>query len=163
MHTQDAKDLRITLRKFDEERLFPTCSKTRPYIGIDGWGATLQFQQVNDVKASRQGQDLDYGARSYYIETKAGPKGIRHGSGPLWSFGMPSDQDIWRSVKYEEATYDFGGLTITDARGELSNGQWWRFLGKFGESASYSDVDEATAKILDGFLDTACSKSISVR
>ena len=33
------------------------------------------------------------------------------------------------------------------------NGERWRSLGKFGESASYSDVDEATAKILDNFLE----------
>lgn len=70
---------------------------------------------------------------------------------------MPSDQDMWRSVNYEEIAYDIGGLTIIDARGQLPNGQRWRYLGKFDESASYSDIEEVTAKTLDRFLDGACS------
>jgi hypothetical protein len=121
----------------------------------------LQFPRTSGVKARRQGQDVDYGARSYYIDTKQGPKGITHGSGLLWSFGTPLDRDVWRSVKYEEVTFDVGGLTIIDARGQLPNGNRWRNLGKFGESASYSDMDEATAKTLDRFLDGACLKSTS--
>lgn len=110
------------------------------------------------VNVSGQGQDIDYGARGYYVDTPQGPKGIRHGSGPMWSFGTPPDRDVWRSVKYEEVVHDVGGLTIIDARGQLPNGDRWRYLGKFGESASYSDVDEATAEILDKFLDGACIK-----
>jgi hypothetical protein len=161
--TQDAMDLRITLQKVDEKRPFPSCSKTRSDTGLDGWGAAFVFPEVRDVKASRQQDDVDYGARSYYVETKSGPKSVTHASGPMWSSGTPSDQDVWRSVKYQETTYDFGGSPIIDARGQLSNGLRWRHLGKFGESASYSDLDEATAKILDSFLDGACATSISIR
>lgn len=105
---------------------------------------------------TRQFHDVDYGARTYYIKTKKGPKGIQHGSGPLWGFGTPFEKDIWSSVRYDEATYDVAGVIIIDARGQLPNGSWWRSVGKFGESASYSDVDEATAKILDQLLDGAC-------
>lgn len=77
----------------------------------------------------------------------------------MWSFGTPPDLDVWRSVAYQEATFEVGVVTIIDARGQLPNGSRWRNLGKFGESASYSDVDEATAKLLDQFLDGACLKS----
>jgi len=49
-------------------------------------------------------------------------------------------QDVWRSLKYEEASYDVDGLVIIDARGQLSNGNRWRYLGKFVESASYSNM-----------------------
>jgi hypothetical protein len=66
-------------------------------------------------------------------------------------------------VKYEEVTYDVGGLMIIDARGQLQDGNRWRSLVKFGESASYSNIDEATAKILDQFLDGACLKSTPLR
>jgi hypothetical protein len=158
VRTQDATEIRVTLRKLTGARSFPACAATGQFEGIDGWGASFQFSKVPGVKASNQGQDIDYGARSYYVDTSQGPKGIRHGSGPMWSFGMPIDQDVWRSVKYEEITFDFGGFPIIDARGQFQNGNRWRYLGKFGESASYSDVDEATAKILDQFLDGACLK-----
>jgi hypothetical protein len=82
-----------------------------------------------------------------------------HGSGPMWSFGLPSEPDVWRSIEYEEIVYDNSGVRIIDARGQFSNGNRWRNLGMFGESASYTDMDEATAKILDRFMDGACLKS----
>jgi hypothetical protein len=115
------------------------------------------------VKATRQARDIDYGARNYYIETDQGPRGIRHGSGPMWSFGIPLDSDVWRTENYEEVRYDLHGVTIIDARGKLANGNRWRYLGMAGESASYSDVDEATAKILDRFLDGACVNAAFIR
>jgi len=33
---------------------------------------------------------------------------------------------------------------------------FWRYLGVFGESAFYRDVNEATARILDHVIDGAC-------
>jgi hypothetical protein len=159
VRTQDSAEVRITLQKVTGIRTFPTCSGTGLFGGIHGWGGSFQFRRVWGVRASGQVSDADYGARYYYVDTKQGRKGIRHGSGPLWSFGTPSDLDVWRSDRYEEAAFDVGGLRIIDARGRLRNGNRWRYLGKFGESASYSDIDEATAKILDKFLDGACLKS----
>jgi hypothetical protein len=156
--TQDATEIRVTLRKLTPTRPFPACSGTGPYEGINGSGASFQFSKLPGVTASKQGQDVDYGARSYYVDTDQGPKGIMHGSGPMWSFGVPVDQDVWRSIKYEEITYDFGPFTVMDARGQFQNGDRWRYLGKFGESASYSGVDEGIAKTLDRFLDSACLK-----
>jgi hypothetical protein len=161
VRTQDVTEPRVILEKLRENRPFPVCSNTGQYDSLDGWGASFQFRRIVGVKASRQGQDIDYGIRSYYVDTKQGPKGIRHGSGLLWTSGLPSDLDLWRSVKYDEVTYDVGRLMIIDARGQLPNGTWWRNLGKFGESASYSDLDEETAKTLDKFLDGACLKSSS--
>jgi hypothetical protein len=68
--------------------------------------------------------------------------------------------DVWRSVEYEETIYEVGDpLTILDVRGLFANGNRWRYLGRFGDSASYSDVDEATAKLLDQVLDGACLPS----
>jgi hypothetical protein len=99
--------------------------------------------------------------RNYYVKTNRGPQGIRHGSGPMWSFGTPSDLDVWRSVKYEAVMYKVADWSIIDARGQFGNGNRWRNLVTFGESASYSDVDEETAKTLDRFLDGACLKSTS--
>jgi hypothetical protein len=158
VRTRDAIEARVTLQKLNSNR-FQTCSNTGRYDGIDGWGAVFQFPRTSGVKVSRQGRDVDYGMRSYYVDTKQGPRGIRHGSGPLWSFGTPLDQEVWRSGKYEEVVYDAGSFTIIDARGQLPNGNRWRSLGKWGETASYSEMDEATAKILDQFLDGACLKS----
>jgi hypothetical protein len=158
VRTQDATEIRVTLRKLTGSRPFPSCSGTGQYEGIDGWDASFQFSTVPGVTAGKQGQDADYVMRRYYVDTNQGPKGIMHGSGSMWSFGMPIDRDIWQSVNYEEVIYDFGRFTVMDARGQFQNGNRWRYLGRFGESASYSDVDEVTSKTLDRFLDGACLK-----
>jgi hypothetical protein len=160
VRTQDAEELRITLRKLDG-KLFPRCPTAGSYVGIEGWESVLRFIPVRGVEVSRQGRDIDYGARSYYIKIKSGAQGITHGSGPMWSFGLPRVQYVWRSVRYDEVTYDLGRRTVIDARGQLPDGLRWRSLGMFGESASYYDVDPVSAAVLDKFLDGACAKPTS--
>ena len=81
VRTQDTTEARVTLQELSGNRLFPTCSNTGQYDGIHGWGASFEFPTISDVKASPQGQDIDYGARSYYVETKAGPKGLGMAAG----------------------------------------------------------------------------------
>jgi hypothetical protein len=159
VRTQGSTEVRVVLQKLTGSGAFPICSKSGKHEGIEGWGAWFQFPKIPGIKASRQGADIDYGARSYSIATKHGRKWISHGSGPFWGLGTPTDLDVWRSVSYDEAVFDVGGQTISDARGQLPNGNRWRTLGKFGESASYTDIDQATAKVLDRFLDGACLKS----
>jgi hypothetical protein len=156
IQTRAATEVQITLQTSTSQS-FPNCSDTRRFDSLEGWGASFWFPKIPGVKASRQGRDIDYGIRSYFVKTKQDPKGIRHGSGSLWGFGIPSNLDVWQSARYEETTFNSGDLTIVDARGQLPNGNRWRYLGKFGESAEYSNVDKATAKVLDQVLDGACS------
>jgi hypothetical protein len=163
IRTQDAAEVRVVLHKLTQDRVLPPCVNGGRYEGIKGWDALLQFPRIPGVKASRQGRDIDYGVRVYFIKTNEGRKGIRHGSGPMWGVGIPSDLDVWRSIRFEETTFVAGGWTITDARGQFANGHWWRYLGRFGESADYSDVGEVTAKILDKVLDGACFNSALVQ
>jgi len=158
----NAADVRVVLKP-DQIRPFPRCPKTGQYDGIEAMFSSFRFPRIAGVIASGQGLDADYVSRSYYVETPQGPKGIRHGSGPMWSLGLPLDRDVWRSVDYEEATYRFDDLSITDARGRMANGNRWRFLGMLGETASYSDVDDVTAKVLDKLLDGACATETAQR
>lgn len=137
VHTQEAEEIRITLQQSGKERTFPSCSKSGSYIGIDGWRSTFRFPRVSILKA---------GGRAATLTT-----------------ARETTRDVWRSIKYEEIAYKFGKATIIDARGQVPNGQRWRYLGMLGESASYSDVDEATAKVLDSFLDGVCSRSHSFK
>jgi hypothetical protein len=93
VQTQAVGPIRI-VRQANQTQPFPTCSTTAQYEGIDGWAASFQFLRTSGVKVSQQGQDIDYGKRSYYVDTKDGPKGIRHGSGPMWGFGTPLESDV---------------------------------------------------------------------
>jgi len=80
----------------------------------------------------------------------------------MWGPGAPEDEEVWRSVVYNESAYELGRATVIDARGELPNGNWWRSVGRLGESAAYYDVNESTAHIFDQMLDGACLKSGSL-
>jgi hypothetical protein len=140
---------------------FPVCGSKGPYMGIAGWGASFQFLETPGVRESVQDRDIDYGMRFYSVRTKSGKRSIRHGAGPMWGAGWPWDPDVWQSVTYEEVSYAEGPTIIIDARGVLPNGEHWRSLGKFGESATYSGVDSETSDILNRVLDSACVKAAS--
>jgi len=148
-------ELRVTLRKTATPE-FRSCAANGKYVGIEGWGAVFRFPMIERVKVSDQGNDIDYGARNYYIKAKKVTARIRHGSGPMWGLGTPLDTDVWRSIKYEETAYTNGREIMIDARGQLPDGTRWRNLGRFGETVSYSGADKTTAKIFDQMLDGAC-------
>ena len=138
------------------KRTMPICSPAEKAESLEGWGASFRFAPKPNVKVGKQGHDIDYGIRGYFVKTAKGEVGIAHGSGPMWSFGTPLDSDVWKSVTFEEVSFEVEGFRILDSKGESADGTRWRTLGKFGETASYSKVDKETAKILDQFMDGAC-------
>jgi hypothetical protein len=164
VRTETAQASRITIQKLRETMVFPTCSGTTGRIGIKGsLLAQFWFPKIHGIVAGPVGGD-DYARRFYYVKTIQGPKGIDHGSGVHWGSGLPHDQDVWRSAKYDEIVYVTADHSlIIDARGEFQNGNRWRSLGKPGETASYSDVGPGTAKILDKVLDGACLGPLRLR
>jgi hypothetical protein len=101
------------------------------------------------VKTKKTG-DVDYTTTWFYIQTKDGPKGILSGSGPSYSWGAPSSQDVWTSKEYAEVMYESG---MIDASGHTSDGKYWRSRSKFGASAQYYDVNRETAEQLDCVMD----------
>jgi hypothetical protein len=136
---RDATDVRITLTA-STSRSFPNCSDTRGFESIKGWGASIWFPKTPGVKASRQGEDFDYGIRSYVIQTKKNPKGIRHGSGALWSFGIDPSRSLrlaigWvhrNHIQYRR-TYDFGcPRGVTERQPVEISWQIWRVRRIFG-------------------------------
>lgn len=157
--TEESQAVRITLRKIREVRRIPACPGSRQSPGNAGLFTSFVFPRVPEVSVGRLGHDVDYTVRYYTLKTKKGRKGIQHGWGYAWSFGLPLDSYVWESAKYEETRYENDGVAITDARGQTSDGRRWRSLGKLGESATYDDVDEATAKVLDRLLDGVCLRA----
>lgn len=156
IRVQDATESKITLQALHEKRRFPTCSNQATYTEMKVFLTEFRFVRTSGIELGRRSTDVDYASRAYWVKTKEGPKGVVHGAGPMWSFGIPSDRDVSRSVKYNEVARDADGRMIVDARGQLKDGTWWRTLAIFGESATYRNMDEATAGILDQFLDGAC-------
>lgn len=145
---QDAvEELRVVLQP---EAPLPFCGpKARQTVGLNGWSSALRFRDRAGLKLSKQSADVDYGIRHY----SHGSQFIRHGSGPMWSLGLPKLDPSMKN--YEERSWSVDGIDV-EARGESSDGKRSRFLGKFGETVEYRDVDSETAKIFDKFLDSVC-------
>lgn len=156
LKTQSTVESRVVLHQASGRSSFPPCSVTGRYVGHDVGGSRFRFLEMRDVKAGPWASDIDYVTRKYLARAKSKNRAIQHSSGPLWGLGLPSVLDIWRSNSIDERAFRFGRTLITDSKGTLDNGNRWRSLGMFGESASYSDVTEATAQILDRFMDEAC-------
>ncbi len=101
---------------------------------------------------TKKANDIDYAATWFYIETKDGPKGILSGRGPTYSWGAPSNSDVWSSIEYAEVMYESG---MIDASGYTTDGKYWRSRSIFGAAAQYYNVNREAAEQLDCVMDGA--------
>jgi hypothetical protein len=155
---QGAPNLRVILYRLSGPAVLHVCADRVPREGLRFFWAAFWFAKTKNVVASKPALDTDYLSRVYYLNGNRKAGMIEHGSGPMWSAGTPSDEDVWKSVKFEEVVYSSAGTNIIDARGEFPDGKRWRSLGRAGESAAYDGADPKTAKAFDQFLDSACLK-----
>ena len=122
-----------------------------------GFYGLLCLKTVKGVKAGKMKNDVDYGAESFRVKTAKGWSWILHGGGPTWSSGVPENQLICSSTQFQEQVEDLPGRSpLVSARGIAADRTFWRYLGTFGESADYQNVDQATAALLDEVLDGVC-------
>ena len=160
--TQDTSEFTAKLEKV--RSTIRTCSDEKRYVGLESFKTnmhlpTLRFPRLRSVHISKQGHDVDYVDRYYYVETAGGKKfGITHGVGPNWTSG-PDARDIWQSTAFDEVTFKAGDVMVIDSRGQFPDGTRWRYVGTFSESAAYRRADEATRRVLDEVLDGFCVSS----
>jgi hypothetical protein len=155
-----AQEVRVTLERLSKG--FRVCEGTDSMVGMNGMMiGGFFFQKIKGIKATEPKMDVDYLFRAYLIKVGGKRYGVRHGTGPIWGGSEPFDELVWNSEQYEQVKYDVGGISIVDARGVLPDGNRWRNLGSFGVSASYEDVPNEAASVLDRLLDSACWKPSS--
>ena len=146
-------DLKIVLRR--AEKGFPVCgdSEKCTYLGDRGFC----IPNVAGVRGPGHGGDIDYRTRSFTLSSRKKVAAVQ-GIGYMWSFGLPLDYDIWTSSEYFEMVYQNGAVRTIDGRGKTREGKLWRFLGQFGETFSYRDVEPADAVTLDKLFEGACMR-----
>ena len=159
LRSSEAHDVRVVLKPSSGS--FPRCSGNDQRERIEGWSTVFRFPKIQGITAEEQINDVDYGSRFYSIDDPSGlpRRGILHGAGLTWSVGAPRDEDVWSSVQYSERTFLWSDYRFVDARGATKEGRFWRYIGHFGESAMYWDVDEKTKAQLDRELDGVCIQS----
>jgi hypothetical protein len=144
--------LRIVLERATQ---LPVCRST--CIGLKGAESSFCFPPVANIRVSEQGKMGDSVMREFMVPTADGPREVLFGTGPTWSLGIPFTGDVWEAVEYLEKDYILGDSDVIDARGKNSDGKLWRYVGTFGESASYYEVDPRDAALPNRFLDGVCS------
>ena len=117
--------------------------------------------------------DVDYVA-TRFVPTGGESRtlGVLHGWGFSWTYGYADRCDVWKSVEYREVFYETAlshnphnppdprqSKQLRDARGTTVDGKKWRYLGRFTESARYSDAIPAEAQAFDQLLDSFCWKT----
>jgi len=137
------------------------CGTSSRCLHLDGFMSAFCLPKIPGVNISKQGHDIDYGQRFFWVKTPTGKAGIQHAAGPMWGSGLPVDQDVWSARDYAEASYiDPEGFGIIDARGNSADGKYWRVLGHAFETASYRNVAERDTLLLDRVLDGICVERI---
>ncbi len=137
--------------------LLPSCSSTSGCESLNTSSSNFCLAKVSGVNVSPVSTDIDYVVRYFWIEMPKDDIWIMHGEGMTWSFGLPSNEDVWSSVEYEEKAYLYGeGFPVLDARGVHPNGGRWRFFGHMSETASYDRASVDEARVLDKVLDGVC-------
>jgi hypothetical protein len=154
VRTETAQSVRVTLQQ--RSAAIPVCAAKMECNSIVGFGSAFCFPNVIGVRVSEQANDIDYGTRIYSVRLKSGWQVMQQAGGGEWSAGMPLDEDVWSSVEYSEKTYHFGRGSIVDARGKNSSGKYWRSIGRFGETATYRNVDQETSMVFDRVIDGVC-------
>jgi len=147
-----AAPLRIVLQRATP---LPACKTA--CVGLKNGLGSFCFPPVPTVRISDQGRMGDSTMREFMVPTTDGPREVLFGTGPSWSLGIPFTGDVWESVEYSEKDYINGESDVIDARGKTIDGKLWRFVGTFGESASYYQVDPRDASLPDKFLDGVCA------
>jgi len=145
-------DVRIILKENEQAQWkTPACGSVKARHLFDA-GGPLAFIVPKRTKIRRV-HDIDYVEVSIKCEDSI----LSIGSGPHWSPGFPSPMLLERSKTVVER--DIVGpweFPVAEYRGELDNGTKWRFIGMFGQTASYRDVPPAVAECFDSVMDTLC-------
>jgi len=156
VQTSTASDLRITLRALDHPAAPPVCPPGADTVGIADCNTMFRFHRVPGIQGGRQGRDIDSDSRGYFAEGSRRRLPIVHGSGHLWSYSIPGNHEVWTSINYTERVLEEGPLGIVDARGQIADGRYWRYIGMLNESVTYREADRQTAAMFDQFLDGLC-------
>ena len=104
----------------------------------------------------KKGQDVDYS--NYFVgfgkkNNRVWLSGI---FGPTATSGHVSDKQLSSSKNVLQKTWKFGEIEGTDTKGELPNGNFWRYFGQYGESIEYYDVSAEAAAYFDNLIDKVC-------
>lgn len=103
-----------------------------------------------------KGRDVDYSDYAVGFGPKKGRVWLQGIYGPTATSGRVPDDWLTASVEVTRRVWRFADLEGVDDKGKLANGNYWRYVGHFGESIKYYDIGSNAASYFDRIIDHAC-------
>lgn len=116
----------------------------------------LCLGNADGFKTSRPAIDVDYTYQDFWFRTDHGPQGMRHGSGLLYSSGVPLESLACYGDGFQESVSQVNDTRYVDARGRNADGSLWCYVGRRSESIDYWKAVPISAQKFDSLLDGLC-------
>ena len=136
-----------------DQYALPSCSSPLASGKIVGGRIKLHLPKGAIVKT---GQDADYSDYAVGFGPKKSRVWLQGIYGPTATGGKVPEDWLSASIEVRRRTWKFADLEGVDAKGKLANGNYWRYLGQYGESIRYYDVPAEAAAYFDGLLNNVC-------
>ena len=142
-----ADPLIILSKAGDAWWIIPSCAG-KP--SLSGFSIAFSLPKGANV---RRGHDIDYSINTVAFKQY----GMRLGFGPTWSSGLPFPSELLNMRAMSERDLIFeDDIRGVEYRGERTDGTYFRFIGKLGETIEYDRIPKEAASYFDSILDTLC-------
>jgi hypothetical protein len=135
------------------EWLIPSCAAVKS--GGKRAGASLRVP-IPKGAVLRKGRDIDYTSFSIGYGPAGGREWLSGIAGPMASLGVPPEDWILGATEISERSYKSGDAVGVDMRGRLTDGTYWRYVGRLGESLNYGGATQEAAAYFNKILDSVC-------
>jgi hypothetical protein len=126
----------------------PVCKLTPDWFR----GFVMAFRRPKNAN-TRRGHDIDYGTVVIRYKKNA----LRFGVGFNWSWGLPYYTFFDNIAELHERDIELlPDAPTAEYRGRRSDGSYFRFIGKAGETIEYDHARKEQADYFDSIMDTLC-------
>jgi hypothetical protein len=136
--------------------IIPICTASSESKKMIGDRYLLTLPKRAKVKT---GMDIDYSSYSISYGKKKNRVWLSEMFGPLVLGQIVPKDLIESSVKVTPRIWKRGDVTVSDKKGQLKNGNYWRYFGETGELIRYEDVSAEAAEYFDSIIDTVCFRA----
>jgi hypothetical protein len=136
--------------------VIPTCNESSKSTKMIGGRYLLSLPKGAIVKT---GMDIDYSAFSIGYGKRKNRFWLSGIFGGLVLGQRVPEDLVSSSVNVTQRTWNRGGVKVMDTKGQLGNGNYWRYFGEGDDLIRYENVSAEAAIYFDSILVTVCFRN----
>jgi hypothetical protein len=146
-------EVEITLQPLNLKKIsFSTCSTVNK---SDWTGRKMRFP-ITKIKGVIKETGEDSNALKVEYSRQSERSFMNMFWGTMATNGLPPEELILASKSYLIRSIKFNKWLGIEFKGELENGRFWRYIGREGESISYSSSSREASKYFDSIIKRMC-------